>query len=182
MQQKTISNQLSKSIDQSDHIQGPDSASATLLEYGDYQCVDTRAARLVVARLQMSFPHGLRFVFRNFPLTDVHSHAQNAAEAAEAAAAQGMFWEMHEALFQHQDDLSDHVLSECAEIIGLDLDRFEWDMSEHAHASRIIGDLRGGMRSGVLQTPTFFINEATYIGPITFEELHAAIEELGLRY
>jgi protein-disulfide isomerase len=169
---------LLKSIDQSDHIQGTDSALATVVEYGDYQCADTRAARLVVTRLQMSFEDGMRFVFRNFPLTDVHKHAQNAAEAAEAAGVQGMFWEMHEALFQHQDDLSEHVLSECAEEIGLDVDRFEWDMSEHAHASRVMGDIRGGKRSGVQRTPTFFINEAVYIGPIAYEDLRTAIEDM----
>ncbi len=135
MEQKTIINQLLKSVDQSDHIMGPDRALATLVEYGDYQCEDTRAAYLVVKKLQARFGEDLRFAFRNFPLAGTHKHAQSAAEAAEAAGAQGLFWEMHEALFQRRD-LSDHVLSELAEEIGLDIDRFEWDMSEHVYASR----------------------------------------------
>lgn len=176
MGQDVVSIKLSKPVDEQDHIQGPASAVVTMVEYGDYQCEDSGAAYSIVKEIQHRSGDWLRFVYRHFPLIKVHEHSQNAAEAAEAAGAQGMFWEMHDFLFLHQTELDDEALMEYAEEIGLDVDRFERDLSEHACAGHISGHQRSGVRSGVEHTPAFFINTTQYQGPITVEAMLAAIE------
>ncbi len=161
-----------------DHVQGRFDAEITLVQYGDYECPYTRLSRLSVHALQREYsqPERLRFAFRHFPLEEIHPHARLAAAAAEAAAAQGEFWRMHEVLFAHQKALEPADLLEYAMRLGLDRDRFERDRVARATASRIDRDLSSGERSGVDGTPTFFINSVRHDGPYTVESLRAAIE------
>src|SRR3984893_5910333 len=117
-----------------DHIQGPPDAPATLLEYGDFECPYCGAAYPIIKDVQARMGDALRFVFRNFPITTSHPHAEQAAEAAEAAGAQGRFWEMHDLLYERQDALEEEDLVERAEILGLDVARFVRELSERTHA------------------------------------------------
>lgn len=147
-----------------DHVAGPTSAPVTLVEYGDYECSYCGRAYPIVKSLQESLGDELRFVFRNFPLADVHPHAEHAAEAAESAAAQGSFWEMHDMLFEHQDQLDDSALVSYAEELELDAEQLARDVEDEAYDARIREDFRSGVRSGVNGTPSFFINGARYDG------------------
>ena len=160
-----------------DHIQGPDTAPVTLVEYADYECPYSRRAYHVIKGLQRELGDQLRFVYRNFPLREIHPHAQHAAEAAEAAAAQGKFWEMHDYLFEHQHALDDAHLREYAATLGLDPQVFEQDMVQHRYAGKIEDDLLGGMQSGVQGTPTFFVNGVRYDGGYDIESLLSTIWE-----
>jgi protein-disulfide isomerase len=146
----------------SDHIQGSVNAPLNIVEYGDYECPYTSKAYPIMKQIASQFGDKLYFVFRNFPLNDIHPHAQDAAEAAEAAAAQDKFWEMHDYLFEHQKALDDDHLLEYAKKIGVDIDKFKDDMSKHVYASLIKESLKGGIDSGVQGTPTFFINGVPY--------------------
>ena len=145
-------------VTERDHAQGPASAAVTLVEYGDYECPHCGRAYPIVKELQRRFGPKLRFVFRNFPLREIHPHAAHAAEAAEAAASQGLFWEMHDALFEHQNALDDLHLIQYAVDIGADDQRLREELASHTHASRVRDDFMTGVRSGVNGTPTFFIN------------------------
>jgi protein-disulfide isomerase len=146
----------------SDHIRGSINAPITLVEYGDYECPYTAAAYPIVKEIMSQFADKIYFVFRNFPLNDIHPHAQVAAEAAEAAAAQDKFWDMHDYLFEHQKALDYTNLLEYAQKVGLNIERFKKDISRHAYASLIEQSLKGGINSGVEGTPTFFINGVRY--------------------
>ena len=161
-----------------DHFQGPDVAPVTLLEYGDYECPYCGRAYLIVKKIQDHFGDQLRFVFRNFPLTQVHPHAQHAAESAEAAGAQGRFWEMHDTLYENQDALDDASLREYAELLDLDMERFDTEMMMHVHAKRVREDFVSGVMSGVNGTPTFYLNGFRYDGSWDGDNLAAAIEQL----
>jgi len=161
-----------------DHVRGPTTALVTLVEYGDYECPYCRAAVAIVDELQRVLPDELRFVFRHFPLENLHPHARHAAEAAEAAGAQGRFFEMHAALFEHQTALKDADLRHYATDLGLDTARFGAELDAHTHASRVRDDVRGGLRSGVRGTPTFYLDDARYDGAIGVSQLVAAIREL----
>jgi protein-disulfide isomerase len=142
-----------------DHIEGPANATLTLVEYGDYQCPYCGAAYPEVKKVQKELGSKLRFVFRNFPLTNIHEHAMNAAETAEAASAQGKFWPMHDFLYEHQASLGDPRLAlDHAKKIGLDTQRFEREIAQHMYQKRIKDDFMGGVRSGVNGTPTFYVN------------------------
>ena len=120
-----------------DHIQGPNNAPLTLVEYGDYECPYCGQAYLIIKKIQNYLSNKFRFVFRNFPLTQAHPHAQHAAESAESAAGQNKFWEMHDYLYEHQQALDDENLDEYADIIRLDMSRFDDDMFNHTHADHI---------------------------------------------
>ena len=157
-----------------DHAQGPADAPITLVEYGDYECPYCGKAYPVVKELQQKLGDRLRFVFRNFPLNTLHEHAGVAAQAAEAAAAQGKFWEMHDMLYENQDDLAD--VQQYALRIGLEIYQFEADLSGEKYAKRVRDDFRGGIRSGVNGTPTFFINDVRYNGEHTLEAMLEALE------
>jgi protein-disulfide isomerase len=146
----------------SDHIRGPFDAPLTLVEYGDYECPYTGMAYPIVKEIMRQLGNKMYFVFRNFPLNEIHPHAQHAAEASEAASAQDKFWEMHDHLFEHQKALDDRHLLEYAQKVGLDIDRFKGDMSRHIHASSINESLKSGINSGVEGTPTFFVNGVRY--------------------
>ena len=159
-----------------DHIRGPADAPITLVEYGDYECPDCGTAHPVIKDLQRRLGSRLRVVFRNFPCPDRHPHAQHAAEAAEAAAAQGQFWEMHDMLFEHFNELEDAYLVRYAAELGLDVRRFSHELVEHAYAPRVREDVRGGLRSGVNRTPTFYINGVRHGGFFSLPALLGAIE------
>ncbi|HTN70168.1 MAG TPA: thioredoxin domain-containing protein [Methylomirabilota bacterium] len=159
-----------------DHAQGPHSAEVTLVEYGDYECPHCGRAYPIVQRVQKHFENGLRFVFRNFPLGEMHPHAEAAAETAEFAAAHGRFWEMHDLLFENQQRLSDQLLLGLAQELELSATTLRQALEDGEFKTRVRGDFSGGVRSGVNGTPTFFINGRRHDGPFDFESLAAAIE------
>jgi len=167
---------LAVPVSERDHAQGPPDAPVTLVEYGDYECPYCGKAHPIVKRIQKKMGQRLRFVFRNFPLNTIHAHAGVAAQAAEAAAAQGKFWEMHDLLFENQDKLADADLNSYALKLGLEIYRFESDLSGEVFATRVRDDFRGGIRSGVNGTPTFFINNLRYDGALRYEDLMEAVE------
>jgi protein-disulfide isomerase len=164
-------------VSERDHSQGPASAAVTLVQYGDYECPYTRQSTTVVRAIQPQLGDHLRFIFRNFPLTEIHPHALHAAFAAEAAATQGKFWQMHDYIFHHQHTLEDSDLEHFAAAVGLDMQQFVHDMAERPYMDRIEEDLQNGLRSGVRGTPTFFINGVLYPGSWEQEALLAALEE-----
>jgi protein-disulfide isomerase len=159
-----------------DHIQGSADASVTLVEYGDYECPYCGAAYPIIKQVQARMGERLRFVFRNFPITTAHPHAEQAAEAAEAAAAQGRFWPMHDLLYEYQRHLRENDLRAYAERVGLDIERFDRELAGHVHAARAHEDFLSGVRSGVNGTPTFFINGARHDDSYAFDVLLAALE------
>ena len=159
-----------------DHIQGSADAAVTLLEYGDYECPYCGAAYPIVKEVQSRMGDRLRFVFRNFPITTSHPHAEQAAEAAEGAAAQGRFWEMHDLLYENQRRLDDPALRSYAETLGLDVEQFDRELTEHAHAPRVREDFMSGVRSGVNGTPGFYINGVRHDDSYDVETLLAALE------
>jgi protein-disulfide isomerase len=161
--------------DDRDHIQGPADAAVTLVEYGDYECPYCGAAYPIVKEVQARLGDTLRFVFRNFPITTSHPHAEHAAEAAEAAAAQGRFWELHDLLYENQRRLGDADLHGYAETLGLDVEQFDRELSEHVHAPRVREDFMSGVRSGVNGTPTFFVNGTRHDDSYELETLLAAV-------
>ena len=163
-----------------DHIRGPSEAAVTVVEYGDFECPYCGRAEPVVRELLTDFAD-VRYVWRHLPLSDVHPNAQLAAEAAEAAANQDAFWEMHDLLLDHQGDLQPRDLLAYAEQLGLDLERFRDDLSEQAGASRVEEDVDSADRSGVTGTPTFFINERRHDGAYDVETLSAAVRAAGAR-
>src|SRR5918995_3325281 len=158
-----------------DHVRGPANAPVTLVEYGDFQCPYCGDAYPVVQELVERYGDNLRFVFRHMPLADLHPRAPAAAEAAEAAAARGRFWEMHDRLFTHQRELSDAHLREHAAAIGLDVERFDSELREGIHRARVEEDLRSGVRSGTPSTPRFFINGVMHQGSPSYPELFERI-------
>jgi protein-disulfide isomerase len=162
-----------------DHAAGPADAPVTLVEYGDYECPHCGAAYPIVKEIQKRLGDRLRFVFRNFPLTQIHPHAAHAAEAAEAAGAQGRFWEMHDWLFEHQRHLGDALLVRAAETLGLDTGRVRRELEEGIHHPRVREDFMSGVRSGVNGTPTFFINGQRYDGSWDPETLLGVLEAAG---
>jgi protein-disulfide isomerase len=168
---------LAVSVSDRDHIQGPETAPVTLVEYGDLECPYCGAAHPVVKAIQQRLGDQMRFVFRHFPLTNVHPHAEHAAEAAEAAGAQGQFWEMHDILFEHQDALDDRDLVAYADALDLDVQRFVDETTRHVYALRVREDFVGGVMSGVNGTPTFFINGVRHDGGYDLASLLAAVED-----
>jgi protein-disulfide isomerase len=161
-----------------DHIQGPLTAAITLVEYGDYQCPYCRTAYPEVKKVQKELGSRLKFAFRNFPLTRLHEHAMNAAETAEAAAAQGKFWEMHDFLYEHQGTLGDpSVALEHVKKLGMNTQRFEQALAHHSYQARVKEDFQGGIRSGVNGTPTFYVNGVRHDGPATSKELVKALKQ-----
>ena len=175
---KTESIQVEKlhpPVSQRDHVQGAANASITLVEYGDYECPACGQAYWIIKKLQQALAGRLRFVFRNFPLTNIHPHAELAAEAAEAAAAQRKFWEMHDALYENQNALEEEDLAEYANDLSLDADKLLEEIESGAYTGRVREDFQSGVRSGVNGTPTFFINGVRYDGAYDAESLLAAL-------
>jgi protein-disulfide isomerase len=177
-----MSTSLTQPVSARDHAEGTADAPLTLVEYGDYQCPYCGAAYPVVKRLQKTLGKKLRFVFRNFPLTQAHPYALIAAEAAEGAALQGKFWEMHDLLYEQQDVLEPDIIPTWAERLGLDLEKLGNDISQGDVEELIKEDRQSGIRSGVNGTPTFFINGTRFDGLPDYGSLLAALEsELALR-
>jgi protein-disulfide isomerase len=157
------------------HIQGPTIAPATLLEYGDYECPYCGQVYVIIKQVQKYLGQKLRFAFRNFPLTQVHPHAQQAAEAAESSGGQNKFWEMHDCLYEHQQALDDKHLETYAALLGLDLAQFIYDMSNHVYSDRVREDFLSGILSGLNGTPTFYINGIRYNGSWDLETVLEAL-------
>ena len=153
---------LKPPVGDSDHRDGPDDAPVTLVEYGDYECPHCGRAWPIVREAQRRMGSRLRYVYRHFPLSEIHPHAQHAAEAAEEAGAQKRFWEMHDVLFRNQNALEDTDLLRHAGDLGLDVRRFAHALEAGVHTEKVRRDFLAGVRSGVNGTPTFFINGLRY--------------------
>ncbi len=159
-----------------DHIQGDASVKCTLVEYGDYECPHCGHAYPIVKRIQKHFGKRMRFVFRNFPLSEMHPHAESAAETAEFAGSKGKFWEMHDLLFENQTKLGAALYLKLAADLGLPAEALREAVEKREFAARVKSDFTGGARSGVNGTPTFFINGERYDGSFDYEDLLGAIE------
>ena len=171
-------------VSAADHAQGPDDAPVTLVEYGDYECPHCGRAYPIVREVQRRLGDRLRFVWRHFPLTDIHPRALHAAEAAESVGEQlgePGYWAMHDAIFAHQRDargaLDDERLVRYAADVGADAARVRRDLEADAHVTRIEADFSGGVRSGVNGTPTFFVNGVRHDGDWT--DVEEFVETLG---
>lgn len=160
-----------------DHIRGPVDAPVTILEYGDYECPYCRGAFRDVHRLIDQHPTLIRFVFRNFPIAQLHPHAEEAAEAAEAAAAQGKFWEMYELLLQPYSHLDIDSLVTYAEVLGLNIPTFRRELTDHSYAPRIDRDVQEGIRNGVNQTPKFYVDGERVDGKVPLENLADLVQQ-----
>jgi protein-disulfide isomerase len=159
-----VSPRLRKAVDRDDHSAGPEDAPITLVEYGDFECPYCGQAYPIVKAVQEQLGDRIRFVFRNFPITGSHPHAEHAAEASEAAAAQNHYWEMHDTLFENQLALEDQNLLEYAENVGLDVNAFRMELESGVYAADVEEDVSSGVRSGVNGTPTFFVNGERFDG------------------
>jgi Na+/H+ antiporter NhaA len=167
---------LSDDVDpERDHIRGSNEAPVTLIEYGDYECPYCGQAEIVIRGLLESFGDDLRYVWRHLPLNDVHPNTQMAAEAAEAAAAQGRFWQMHDTLLDHQDELTPPDLGRYAKDLDLDTERFWDELRRREHAERVAEDVASADASGVAGTPSFFINGRRHQGAYDVDTLTAAV-------
>ena len=164
-------------VSSADHSQGSESAETILVEYGDYECPYCKRAYPIVKQVQKHFGRRLRFVFRNFPLGEMHPHAEAAAETAEFAGAHGKFWEMHDSLFENQQNFSEQFFLELAQELELSAKALRQALEDGEFESRVRSDFSSGVRSGVNGIPTFFINGRRHDGPFDFESLVSAIEE-----
>ncbi|MGH9883616.1 MAG: DsbA family protein [Pyrinomonadaceae bacterium] len=169
---------LKNAVSERDHVSGSQTAPVTLLEYGNFECIHCGRAYPVIKNVQKLLGNNLRFAFRHFPTVQTHPHSLRAAEASEAAGAQGKFWEMHDQLFTHQEALEDHNLSSYAKRVGLDTESFSREMMANTFLKQIKADYdRSLFDEHVTGTPTFYINEVRYTGPADVESLLAAIKE-----
>jgi len=166
---------LAKPINENDHVLGPADAAVTLVEYGDFQCPHCRAAHFYMKNVLATMGDDLRFVFRHMPLTQIHPMAQPAAEAAEAAGAQGKFWPMHDLIYENQDLLSPALLLRLGQRLGLDMQRFTDDVASHRFLAKVKEDFMGAVRSGSAGTPSFFIDGEPYEGAFDDESLIDAL-------
>jgi protein-disulfide isomerase len=159
-----------------DHLQGDPQAPIVLVEYGDYECPHCGHAYPIIQRVQKHFGKRVAFVFRNFPLNEIHPNAEPAAETAEFAAAHQRFWEMHDAIFENQESLSPEFLLELAQRLGLPVPDLGAALESGQFTAHVKKDFVGGVRSGVNGTPTFFINDQRHDGAFEFDDLVAAID------
>lgn len=160
-----------------DHIQGPAAAPVTVIEYGDFECPACFQAYTSLKVMRAHFGPQLRFVFRHYPLRELHPHAELAAEAAEAAGAQSQFWPMYELLFSHQQLLKDKHLFDYAVQLGLDLPRFRNELADHVYLQRVQENIQGGVHLGLRSTPAFYVNGVFADVSFGFEHLHQAIDQ-----
>jgi protein-disulfide isomerase len=168
---------LSVAVSARDHIQGDAEAPCILVEYGDYQCPSCGAAYPIVKRVQKHFGKRVAFVFRNFPLAQLHPYAEAAAETAEFAAEQGKFWPMHDLLYENQEQLDKDLFVELATQLDLSSEKLLAALREKRFESRVKTDFSSGVRSGVNGTPTFFINGQRHDGSYDYDSLVEAINE-----
>ena len=167
---------LKPPVSSQDHIEGNPRSPVVLVEYGDFQCPHCGAAYPIVKRIQKKFKSQLAFVFRHFPLTEAHPYAQIAAVAAEAAANQGQFWEMHDLIYENQESLSLETLVLLAQSLKLDMKIFQKDMKNPGLLEKVEADFESGVVSGVNGTPSFYINGLKFNGSYDYETLSEAIE------
>ena len=167
---------LKTPVSSEDHSQGSDNAEVTLVEYGDYECPFCGRAYPIVKQVQEHFGKRLRFVFRNFPLSEMHPHAEAAAETAEFAGAKGKFWPMHDSLFENQQRFSETFFLGLAQELGLAATSLREALERGEFRPRVRADFQGGVRSGVNGTPTFFVNGRRHDGLSDVESLLSAIE------
>jgi len=172
---------LKNAVSAADHIQGEENAPVTLVEYGDYQCPYCGQAYPIVKRVQKHFGKRLRFVFRNFPLIEMHPNAELAAETAEFAAAHDKFWEAHDLLYENQQRLGGELYAEIAKKLALVPANLVAALEKREFAPRVRTDFSGGVRSGVNGTPTFFINGQRHDASFDYETLVAAIESAAAK-
>jgi protein-disulfide isomerase len=170
-----VPNRLTVPVTRRDHHNGPIRAAAHLLEYGDFECPACGVAHQVVKAVRETMGRKLCFTFRNFPLANIHPHSESAAEAAEAAAAQSRYWEMHDLLFEHQSALDGAAIAEYAAALGLDRQRLVREVAGHIYEPRVQEDFVSGIRNGVHETPVFFINGRRYDGPLEVEAICKAL-------
>jgi len=159
-----------------DHILGPASAPVTIIEYGDFECPSCGQAHPAVKIILGRFAERVRLVFRHYPQIGIHPHAEMAAEAAEAAGAQGRFWPFHDVLFEHQDHLKERHLRQYAQQVGLDLERFDYEMNEHVYLQRVQEHVRSGELLGIRAMPTFFVNGRVTDVSFGLRHLEEAVE------
>ena len=170
--------ELTVQVGADDHTEGSENAQVTLVEYGDYECPYCGTAYEIVKKIQDEMGDKLRFVFRNFPLQQSHPHAENAAEAAEIAAQDGKFWEMHDILYENQNALDDESLKSYAKKIGLDAEKFGADLESGKFEEKVQKDFMSGIESGVNGTPSFFINGVRFNGSFDYENLLEALKNV----
>lgn len=163
-------------VSKRDHIQGDLTAAITLVEYGDFECPHCAAAHLSIKAIQNRMGDQLCFVFRHFPLSTLHPHATQAAEASEAAGAQDEFWPMHDVLFESQESLEYEDLLADAQSLGLDPARFTSELMEHRYEPRVKEDFHSGVRSGVNGTPSLFINGVRHDEGYDFDSLLSGLQ------
>lgn len=168
---------LARPVDEKDHVLGLQVTPATLVEYGDYECIYCRQLYPVIREI-MDRTEGLRFVYRHFPISKVHPHAARAAEAAEAAGAQGCFWEMHDVLFAQDKPLDDERLARLARKAGLNMQRYEREMAEGVYAGRVDDEYMAALYGSVTGTPTLYLNSVR-LGDLHAETLLTAVIEAG---
>jgi protein-disulfide isomerase len=164
-------------IQPDDHVEGAAKAHYTLVEYGDYECPACGQLFVTIRQLHKQFGDDVRLVFRHYPLSGRHPHAQQAAEAAEAAGAQNQYWEMHNLLFEHQDALRPKDLQGYAEQLGLDTKRFHTELKQHTYEDRVREDFRRGVANGVYGTPGLFINGIRYNGGLDFDSILSKLQQ-----
>jgi protein-disulfide isomerase len=174
-----MSAQLRVPVNDQDHLLGPVDAPVTFLEYGDYECPHCRRAHPIVAAVLRQLGSQVRFAYRHFPLTQIHPHAQHAAEIAEAAAEQGQFWAMHDLLFENQEALEDEDLLGYIAELGIDPDWAAAALAGEQFRQKVQDDFMSGVRSGVNGTPTFFINGIRHDGLWDEASLVAALQQAG---
>jgi protein-disulfide isomerase len=158
-----------------DHGQGPEHARVTVVEYGDFECPSCKVAATTPTLLMERFPNKVRFLFRHFPVTEAHPHAMLAAEASEAAAAQGKFWPMYQLLFDNQAHLGEKNLVRYASEAGLDMTRYVAEMDDHIYLQKVREHIEGARRSHIRATPAFFINGAVQDISFGMKALHDAV-------
>jgi protein-disulfide isomerase len=168
--------QLTPPISAEDHVDGPDRAELELVMYGDFQCPYCTAAFPIVHRIRDQMAGRLLFAFRHFPLRNIHPDAERAAQAAEGAAAQGAFWQMHDRMYESRGALGREDLIQYATELGLDVGRFTTELDSETHAPRVQRDLDSGLASGVTGTPGFFVGGRLYGGSFDAASLTAALE------
>jgi protein-disulfide isomerase len=168
---------LAVPVNAQDHIQGLESAPVTLVEYGDYECPHCGAAFPIIKAVQKKLGPNLRFVFRNFPLSYMHPFAELAAEAAEAAGAQGKFWEMHDAIYENQESLGEEMIEGIVQELKLDVNRFNSDIKARKFKEHVRKDFIGGAKSGVNGTPSLFINGERFDESLDEETLIKVIHD-----
>ncbi|MEO5683047.1 MAG: thioredoxin domain-containing protein [Chitinophagaceae bacterium] len=164
---------LKPAVSETDHQQGKENAVVELVEYGDYQCPHCRRAYPIIKAIQEKMGDELKFIFRNFPLSQIHPNAFNAAVAAEAAGLQNKFWEMHDYIFEHQNHLDDASLVKYADHLQLNKEQFVTDFETPALSRKVEADFESGVRSGVNGTPSFFVNGEKYNGSWEADEFLA---------